>query len=331
MAILAVLVCLVAQASSPYLQVGEKVLVPAPPAYLAGLAVACRWSADSSQFVYQAGDIGTSRSMIRAGLAKLGRYEVETSQLCRYDVASGRNEVLVGLRSDAYLGNIDLVGPGGDAIFELRRVENDGKQFAQIWFAPVGKKTAAITEWIESSSSSVIASRKKRRAIVALAGPSGLTVAGISDSGFQKIQVDSDWKYGVFSGNTVGGTAVLVVSKPGADGRFFSINYDSFTVSDITDGRPEYELRVEKKLPLKLDRVELPKSEIAMKEDTLYDIVLSNPDEPARRLLFARGVTNGSEISPDGLKLVYSTPHGAFLRELVPVSAATAKRLTAGN
>jgi len=331
MSILAALVCFVAQASSPYLRVGEKVLVPSPPTYLAGYAVACRWSADGTQFVYQTGDIGTSPSTIRTGLANMGRYEVDVSQLCRYQVASGRNEVLISLRSNDYLGNVDLVGPGGDAIFELRRVENDGKQFAQIWFAPVGKKAAAITEWLESSSSSVIASKKKRKAIIALAGPDGLTVAGISDSGFQKIPVDSEWKYGVFSGNTVGGTAVLVVSKPGADGRFLSINYDSFTVSDITDGRPEYVLQVEKKLPLKLDRVELPKSDIALKEDTLYDVVLSNPDEPARRLLFARCVTNGSEISPDGLKLVYSTPHGAFLRELVPVSAATAKRLTAGN
>jgi len=331
MAILAALVCLVAQASSPYLQVGEKVLVPAPPAYLAGSAVACRWSADSSQFVYQAGDIGTSRSMIRAGLAKLGRYDVESSQLCRYDVASGRNEVLVGLRSDAYLGNIDLVGPGGDAIFELRRVEPDGKQLAQIWFAQTGKKAASITDWLESASSSVIASKKKRKAIIALAGPSGLTVACISDSGFQKVQVDSDWKAGVFSGNTVSGTAVLVVSKPGADGRVLSINYDTLTVSDITDGNVEFELQIPKKGPLKLDRVELPKSEIAMKEDTLYDIVLSNAKEPTRRLLFARGVNNGSELSPDGLKLVYSTPHGAFVREFVTVSAAAAKRLTAGN
>lgn len=46
-----------------------------------------------------------------------------------------------------------------------------------------------------------------------------------------------------------------------------------------------------------------------------------------RRVSMARGIERYFAVSPDGLKVAYQTDSGFFVRELVPVSKATATKL----
>ena len=335
--ILGILACVslaLGNAESSYLAVNNDVYVPMPATYLARYGVAVTWSQDSRCVVYQSGDSTLKYTSVRQGIIARGDYSVDNPDVSRYDVLTGRVQLLLSAQPDEFFGEIALIGPGSDALFVVRRVTSDGILQGKLFFAPSGQAATSVSDWSEAKSTSLICSPKAKVGFYAVQSSSGLQLFRLSDGSIRQLPLPSSWDSGTFSGNTTDGGAILAVLKK-TDGNAY--------MSDVL--RVDYETGIvtaSEKQPFELQRERtgslfatkgnpIVASNSPAESEALVNIELSDRSSTTRRLIFAHGVTTTHEFSPDGLKLAYRTPEGFFVRELVKVSEAAAKKKLAGG
>ncbi|MFZ4509244.1 MAG: hypothetical protein ACOYON_16270 [Fimbriimonas sp.] len=306
---------------------GSDVYVLAPPIYVAQYGVGVKWASDSKSLVYQTFDTLRGRPSIIAGVERDGRYDGATTDLVRWNVATGTRTVLASLKDSEYLGQFEIVGPGGDVVFLVRKVEG-ASIVAQIWYAPERGQSTRLTDWFQSTSSSTLCSRKSRTALIANSSEKTMEVFAISDGAFRKVEGLGEWDYASFTGLTTSGDAVIALSTRGepAKSDVLKIDLRSLGVSRVGDDQLNFE-----PLDPPARRFLANQKPLVTGDEPLYALRVLQKADPTHGLLISPATKSGCQVSPDELKCCYQTPDGYFIREQVKVSPAAAKKLSGQN
>jgi hypothetical protein len=307
------------------------------------------WSLDSRFLVANCTAYSVKLPLKRAVVRDGGDLTFSAS-LVRFDCQSGDTTEVFREREGVNVHSAQFVGPSGDLLITTNEIQN-GKLGWRLYFAPVGKATTPVGNFVANPvSPAILSSPTERRAIIAYSNDANqLVVNEVSVDGIRTIEGVEGWRGGQFSGISTQNQGLLAVyrfkenaARPDeAEGAMYVIDFGRGTARKLTDQDPVNTLRTPKPSLFRADVYELRRTRrsdepgvlpstmptpklIAEGLEKNYDLDFLDGQ---RRVSMARGIERYFEVSPDGLKVAYRTDSGFFVRELVPVSKATATKL----
>ncbi len=334
---------------SKFLRAGEISYVPAPAVYVAPSGVRFSWSLDSRFLAAQCTGYSYKVPIKRAKIRDGGDFAYGAS-LVRVDSQTGEVAEVFRERDGVNVHSAQFVGPSGDLLITTNEIQN-GRLGWRLYFAPVGKATTPVGNFVSNPvSPAILSSPTERRAIIAYSNEANqLVVNEVSVDGIRTIEGIDGWRGGQFSGINTQNQGLLAVyrfkenaARPReAEGAMYVIDFARGTARKLGDQDPVNTLRTPKPPLFRADVYELRRTRRS-DEPGVLPSTMPTPEliaegleknfdldflDGQRRVSMARGIERYFEVSPDGLKVAYRTDSGFFVRELVPVSKATATNL----
>jgi len=316
---------------STFLARGESAYVMAPAAYVEKAGTAVQWARDSSCFVYECDGTNLTPRATTGRVASEGQFRNLRTQLVRFDIASGRNAVLINIKAPSFFGTRTLVGSGGDVVFEVRSPLRTNEYLAQLWYAPTGKAATPLAEAIAIRDSSLISSPRRSAGLYAFTGTDGLRAFALTDGGFRELRLGGDWAGGTFYGNSISEAAVLEVTNPTGipNRKMLLLSYLNLGVTEANDDTLVYEPAVGPPTPFEIKAVPVPAVGRPKNDIPLFNLDFIERNRPFFRVPFARYIRAETTVSPDGMNVCYETLEGFFVRSLIRLDAARSQELLA--
>lgn len=298
------------------LTAGGVVYALTPPTSLGRIVSGPRWSRDSQWLVFESRDDRGTHAQMRREIARTGTWINDAGILVRWSVVSGEREIIHRLPKNAYLSSLTFVGPRGEVAFIVSEPRGN-QQVRSVYFSATGRTGTLVGQPFVASKATLTSNDTSKFTLLTYVNEGKLGALRIGAGGAEPVRGLEGLTAGDVSGLSEKGDVVLAASKGTEGAGLFRIDLDAGFATkddkavpargDTPTTRPRFTLSASK-----VTRVPVAG------ESNAFEYSVTLQDQRGGNLRLAYATDSTVLVSPDGLKFLYATGEGFFIRELVP-------------